>query len=58
MEASISIFPAVFTGLGDEVGGVGGTYELMAFCCVLQAYSLARIVLCFPEDTSQMANVN
>lgn len=39
---------------------VRGTDELMAFCCVLQDYSLARIVLCFPEDTRQLleANVN
>lgn len=44
-----------------DMGGWGGlTDELMAFCCVLQDYSLAMIVLRFPEDTRQLleANVN
>lgn len=71
MAASTSIFPAVsFTWVGDEKeegeweamtrSGGGWTDELMAFCCVLQDYSLARIVLRFPEDISQIleANVN
>lgn len=70
MAASTSIFPAVsFTWVGDEKegeweemrrSGGGWTDELMAFCCVLQDYSLARIVLRFPEDSSQIleANVN
>lgn len=44
-------------GLLDEQGG-GRTDEPMAFCCVLQDYSLARMVLWLPEDTSQLANVN
>lgn len=75
MAASMSIFPAVFFhwsrrweqggwweeggGVGDKQGG-GWTDELMAFYCVLQDCSLAGIVLCFPEDTSQLleANVN
>lgn len=40
-----------------EGGGGALTDEPMAFRCVLQHHSRAKIVLCFPEDSSQASGV-